>query len=283
MSCAGTAARLGGAGGRVLAAWVMQTQWPSQACGVPCGGCGSCAGMPCAYRASDDGIGIVMAPSWQGIAFGVTAWAAWPQQSPRVPAQAAPTPFATSARQSRACSSSERTGMGAVYARKERPAQPRRFCGQVTIARLGNMRVSISYDANWEAKLDHALRPLESMTDLEGRDYGAGLRTLFIVANCRSPDLQHKQRIRYRRNEAFLSMDVMLSLTDFVSATHVRRREMLVEALLQQVQRALEQRKIEFFDPDAFLSDFGVVLERDLLGPESARFDGLVLERACGY
>jgi hypothetical protein len=148
---------------------------------------------------------------------------------------------------------------------------------------LEKMRVSISYDANWEAKLDHALRPLKSMTDLEGRDYGSGLKTLFIVANCRSPDLQHKQRIRYRRSEALLSMDVMLSLPDFVSATHVRRRQILAEALLRQVKSALERRKIEIFDLHAFLSDFGSVLARDLLGPDSARFDALVLERASGY
>lgn len=145
------------------------------------------------------------------------------------------------------------------------------------------MRVWVSYDANWESKLDHALRPLKSMTDLQGRDYGAGLRTLSIVANCRSPDLQHKQRIRYRPSEALLSMDVMLPLDDFVSATHVRRRELLAEALLQQVTSVLERRKIEMFDHKAFLSDFGAVLARDLLGPESARFDAYVLERATGY
>ena len=78
-------------------------------------------------------------------------------------------------------------------------------------------------------------------------------------------------------------MDVMLPLDDFVSATHVRRRELLAEALLQQVTSVLERRKIEMFDHKAFLSDFGAVLARDLLGPESARFDAYVLERATGY
>ena len=142
------------------------------------------------------------------------------------------------------------------------------------------MKINVLADANWEAKLDHANRPLQIRQDFEGRDYGVSLREIVIVLNSRDPNLRHKQRIRFSRTAARLTMDVMLPLDVMARSSHSQRRSLVAQELCNEVSRVLRKYRFESFDTEAFLQDFSRKVETDMLGPDSARFDYLCAERA---
>lgn len=137
------------------------------------------------------------------------------------------------------------------------------------------MRVRITSDSNWEAKLDHAMKPLALGSVFESRDYGDDLNTLCLVLMCRDEDLKFKRRVRYVRDERKLYLDVMLRLSEFVVASHAERRRMLADALKIDVPEALEKRKFKHFNFSEFKSDLSDAIDQQLLGPEAGRFDSL--------
>jgi hypothetical protein len=145
------------------------------------------------------------------------------------------------------------------------------------------MKVSVTSDSSWEAKVDHAMRPLDFESVFEEKDYGSDLAHLGIVVICRSPDLGFKQRVRYNAKDRVLYLDVMLDLRQFVLASHAERRCVLAEALMADVPRVIEKRKFKEFDLIRFKADFLHAVKEQLLGVDAARFDSLVLERATGF
>jgi hypothetical protein len=147
--------------------------------------------------------------------------------------------------------------------------------------RIDAVLMRIAADYNWESKLDHAMKPLSLGTLFEHRDYGADLTALCVVVMCRSEDF--KRRVRYARSEKVLYLDVMLTISDFVSASHAERRQRLAHALKNDVIAELEKRRFKQFDLAAFASDFISAIDEQLLGPEAERFDRFVLERATGF
>lgn len=144
------------------------------------------------------------------------------------------------------------------------------------------MRVSILADTNWESKIDHALKVL-SLQEAFDRDFGSELAAITLVLNCRDPELRHKQRIRHDKSTKTLYVDVMLDLRYFVQATHTQRRAKIAEQAVVQLGAVLAKRRIVLFDVSLFLAQLTTVLNEQLNGPESTRYDHLCLERSTGY
>ena len=149
--------------------------------------------------------------------------------------------------------------------------------------RIDAMLIRIAADYNWESKLDLAMKPLSLGALFERRNYGADLVGLCVVVMCRSEDLAFRRRIRYARSENVLYLDVMLTLSDFVGASHAERRQRLAYALKNDVIAELQKRRLRQFDLAAFASDFTSAIDEQLLGPDADRFDRFVLERATGF
>lgn len=113
--------------------------------------------------------------------------------------------------------------------------------------------------------------------------YGQGLSALVVVLNCREPELGHKQRVRLTKVTNTLYVDVMLDLQFFVRATHVERRRAIFEQVIGQVRVVLEKRRLKEFEFERFLADMGRLLDKQLNGENSTRFDAFCLERASGF
>ena len=145
------------------------------------------------------------------------------------------------------------------------------------------MKISILTDSNWEAKLDHATRGLHIRQDFEDRNYGSSLQDIVIVLNCRDPSLAHKQRTRFSRSKAQLSLDVMLPLDAMARSSHVQRRLLLAKTLYEETANVLRKYSFESFDVDRFLRDFKESLDTGLLGPDADRYDHLCAQRAPQY
>ncbi|WP_395740561.1 hypothetical protein [Prosthecobacter sp.] len=142
------------------------------------------------------------------------------------------------------------------------------------------MKVFVTSDSNWEAKLDHALKVLSLREHFEGLDFGSSLSGLCIVMMCRDPELQFKQRIRMDRKTHDLYLDVMLPLPSFVNGTHAERRHMAAMALVSEVPAILKRYKLKDFRIADFVHEFETTVRAQLLGPDSSRYDHLCLEKA---
>jgi hypothetical protein len=146
------------------------------------------------------------------------------------------------------------------------------------------MRFLLTADYNWESKLDHAIKNLELRDFFAERKYGEDLSGgIGVVLMCRDPAFDLKQRIRLKKKEQALSMDVMLDLPFFVSATHAQRREVVAKSLISEVPRIVKKYRFTSFDVEKFSSDLERIVSEQLLGVDASRFDHLCLERASGF
>lgn len=146
------------------------------------------------------------------------------------------------------------------------------------------MRFFLTADYNWESKLDHAIRNLELREYFLDRNYGDGLSGgIAVVLMCRDPALNFKQRIHFSKKDDVLSMDIMLDLPFFVSATHTQRREVVAKSLISEIPRVIKKYKFKNFDVETFSSDLSKVVAEQLLGADASRHDHLCLERASGF
>lgn len=143
------------------------------------------------------------------------------------------------------------------------------------------MRISFLSDSNWEAKIDHAIRVLDLRAHFEEKSFGEELSALVIVLNCRDPLLGHKRRVRRVRESGALYVDVMLDLSQFVGASHVLRRQMIFDQTRIQLSDVLQGRKFHYFQADALLGELLSVMNEQLNGPYSTRFDVYCLERVA--
>jgi len=146
------------------------------------------------------------------------------------------------------------------------------------------MRFFITADYNWESKLDHAMRNLELADFFADRNYGEDLQGgIGVILMCRDPGLNFKQRIRFSKKDQALSMDVMLDLPFFVSASYARRREVVAKSLIAEIPRVVKKYKFTDFDVENFSIDLERIVSEQLLGADAARLDHLCLERASGF
>lgn len=146
------------------------------------------------------------------------------------------------------------------------------------------MRFFLTADYNWESKLDHAIKNLELRDFFAERKYGEDLSGgIGVVLMCRDPALDFKQRIRLSKKDQSLSMDVMLDLPFFVSATHAQRREVVAKSLVYEIPRIVKKYRFTSFDVENFSSDLERIVSEQLLSADASRFDHLCLERASGF
>ncbi|QIF01782.1 hypothetical protein [Roseimicrobium sp. ORNL1] len=139
------------------------------------------------------------------------------------------------------------------------------------------MDVFLSSDFNWEAKLDHATRVLDTQHHFESLDYGPGLAGLRIILNCRNPELGHKQRVRFTKADKTLGIDVMLHLPEFIRVPHAQRRAIIAREVLSEVPKVLRKYALPDFDTEGFLAELEAHITDGLLGPDADRFDHLCL------
>jgi len=144
------------------------------------------------------------------------------------------------------------------------------------------LSVFATSDANWESKINHALKVLDLRRSFEERnvDYGASLTEICIVFMCRDPELNLKQRIRYMKATRDFSMDIMLHLPEVIRMTHPERRQLIADALLRQVPERLRRYDFPDFDYARFEVDWTNDIRSQLLADDSNRYDHLCLERA---
>ncbi len=146
------------------------------------------------------------------------------------------------------------------------------------------MHFFLTGDYNWESKVDHAIRNLALKDFFRNRNYGEDISGgISVVLMCRDPALGFKQRIRFSKKNQALSMDVMLDLPFFVSATHSQRREEVARKLIAEVPRVIGKYKFKNFNLASFSGDLEETVSEQLLGPDASRHDHLCLERAAGY
>jgi hypothetical protein len=139
------------------------------------------------------------------------------------------------------------------------------------------MKVFITSDANWEAKITHATRTLSLRPFFAERDYGPGLSGLSIILMCRDPALQFRRRVRLDHKKRLLHSDIMLDLPTMQALDHAGRRSIIAERLLADIPPTIAKYHLPDFDLATFTHDFRHVIEEQLLGAESSRFDHLCL------
>lgn len=150
-------------------------------------------------------------------------------------------------------------------------------------AKISTMKISVLTDSNWEAKLDHAIRPLTLREFFEGRSYGNGLLGICIIVCARDSLLNHQRRERLTKSDRTLHFDVMLSLNELVKASHQHRRDLVCGGICSELERTLERKNFADFDRTTFLADFSRAIHQNLQGEAASRFDQFCLERAFGY
>ena len=120
------------------------------------------------------------------------------------------------------------------------------------------MRFLLTYDANWEAKIDVVLTRLGETgfkTMFEKKNYGASVEVIGIVLMCRNPSLNFKQRIRYVKAEKELYLDIMLDFYQFEKIEQTERNKIVAEKLIKEVPIIIAKYKFKDFDLPKFEAD----------------------------
>jgi len=139
------------------------------------------------------------------------------------------------------------------------------------------MRVNVLSDAHWEAKVEHATRTLSLNTFFAERDYGPGLTSLVVILMCRDPELKFKRRVRVDRKTRTLYLDIMLDLPEMRTLGHAGRRNVIAQRLVTEIPPTIAKYRLPDFDLPRFAQDLQQIIEEQLLGAESSRYDHLCL------
>ena len=139
------------------------------------------------------------------------------------------------------------------------------------------MRVSIVSDTHWESKVAHATRNLSLVPFFAERDYGSDLSSLAVCLMCRDPELKFRRRIRLDRKTRTLYSDIMLDLPEMRTLGHAGRRSVIAQRLVADIPPTIAKYRLPDFDLPEFTRDFTHIIEEQLLGAESSRYDHLCL------
>ena len=139
------------------------------------------------------------------------------------------------------------------------------------------MRVNILSDADWEAKIDHATKPLSLKAFFDERDYGPDITSLSVILMCRDPKLNFRRRVRLNRKTNTLYSDIMLDLPEMREFGHAGRRGLIAQRLIVEIPPTIAKYCLPDFDLPTFTHDFRSIIEEQLLGDEAARYDHLCL------
>jgi hypothetical protein len=120
------------------------------------------------------------------------------------------------------------------------------------------MILNILCDAHWESGLERVSKDLSSTgyrNAFEERDYGQGLVGVVVILMCRDPSLHFKRRIRFKKSEKMLYIDIMLNLDQMRQVEHMERKKIVVQRLADEVPAILRRYSIPDFDEVCFVED----------------------------
>jgi hypothetical protein len=113
------------------------------------------------------------------------------------------------------------------------------------------MKFWIGCDIDWETRVDSVrdeLIALHFEPSFEGDQYGPGIEMIAILLTCRDPSHKFRQRTKWIADERILETDILLPHSEMIAATPEQRRTILVQALLNEVPRVIEKKKVSDFD-----------------------------------
>jgi hypothetical protein len=120
------------------------------------------------------------------------------------------------------------------------------------------MRFFITYDANWDAKVDKVVSAINKTSCeafFERQNYGTSLEGVAVILMCRDPSLNFKQRIRYSKKEKELYLDIMLDFLQFVKIEQKERDKIVAEKLIAEIPPIIARYKFEDFNLPKFEKD----------------------------
>lgn len=129
-------------------------------------------------------------------------------------------------------------------------------CGDLIIEH--NMRIFITYDSTWEARMSQILDALSGTGYKQfflNQDYGTSLEGVAVVLMCQDPSLNLKPRIRRVKKEKQLYLDIMLDLDTFLSFDLKEKTKIVVDKLITQIPSVIAKYKLEDFDLIKFEAD----------------------------
>ena len=127
------------------------------------------------------------------------------------------------------------------------------------------MRLFITCDSYWEAKIDKVIDQIEDSgyeSYFEEQDYGASLEGITLVLICQNPNLNLKQRIRLSKKEKKLYADIMLDLNHFLTIDQSERTRIVVDKITSELPAILDKYKLADFDLVRFKADLNLWMSK---------------------
>ena len=127
------------------------------------------------------------------------------------------------------------------------------------------MILGITCDIDWESRLD---KVLDSIIDagykhyFEKRNYGSSLNEMFVVAMCRNPEYNFKQRIRLSKKEKVLYLDLMFDLNQFKVIEQNEREKIFATKFVTEIPPIVAKYKFDDFDLPQFEADLKKFLNK---------------------
>ncbi|HHC81219.1 MAG TPA: hypothetical protein ENK46_15160 [Flavobacteriia bacterium] len=133
------------------------------------------------------------------------------------------------------------------------------------------MELFMSYDADWDAKMDAVTDEFHKM-DMKyyflENDYGTDIYRIAFFLICREQSLGFKQRISFDKKNKALYIDIMLDLNLFRKVSIKEKFNIIRNELPIQLHKAFSKYKFKDFDSERFMRDFNFWLTHD--GPANA-------------
>ncbi len=121
------------------------------------------------------------------------------------------------------------------------------------------MRLFITCDSYWEAKIDKVLNTLYHTGYkhfFDRQNYGSSLDGVAIVLICQDSSLNLRQRIRFSKKEKTIYLDILLDLNQFLLIDQKQREEIVAGRLIHEVPAIIGKYKLKDFDLPKFEADF---------------------------
>ncbi|WP_377155098.1 hypothetical protein ACFJIX_23580 [Roseateles sp. UC29_93] len=126
------------------------------------------------------------------------------------------------------------------------------------------MDFRITADYHWESRIDKVLDEIQELKPrvfFIERSYGKSVEGVKILFNCPLPEFELKRRLRFSKKEKALYLDIMLDLSEMISADHAVRRKIMIDKLLSDVPETLQKYNFEDFDYERFNIDLKTLFE----------------------
>ena len=121
------------------------------------------------------------------------------------------------------------------------------------------MVIFITSDSNREAEIHTVISKIKSqgIADYFGvKNYGNDLVDVSLFLICRDPQYNFKQRIKFKKAEKRLYIDIMFDLYEMVNAGMETRQKIVVHKLINEIPPIIEKYKFKDFDLVKFEADW---------------------------